>query len=238
MFFFFFFFWCLLLQLQFCIWFFWVFSLDETAPDQTSEAKFYSVPNSLLAPEKSHHLSTEFCFIQALNTCKKTKFSLPGRAAVHSWRVKWISIYWSDWEGSEIRTSKKFAPVSGRWRLGMDMGCVDDILEMLQCRRAREMLGGGRKMGKMDHLVWFNTGTKGLKGRKWIKTLWNKIILFLPRTWNSLLNRIEMSLMSFELHLGLTFHSFPPMSFVLVSTDIPGCFPSFFFPLFSFNNLL
>lgn len=34
---------------------------------------------------------------------------------------------------------------------------------------AREMLGGARKMGGIDHLVWFNTGTKGLKGRKWIK---------------------------------------------------------------------
>lgn len=94
------------------------------------------------------------------------------------------------------------------------------------------------KRGEMDHLVWFNTGTKGLKGRKWIKNLRNKIILFLPRTWNSLLNRTEMSVMSFELHLGLTFHSFPPMSSVLVSTDTLGCFPSFFFFSSSFSLII
>lgn len=47
--------------------FFNLFSSDETAPDQTQEAKFYSEV-LFCAGGKSHHLSTEFL---ALNTRKK-----------------------------------------------------------------------------------------------------------------------------------------------------------------------
>lgn len=105
-------------------------------------------------------------------------------------------------------------------------------------QRARETLQGTRKMGKMDRLAWFYSTTQGLKSRNWIKkNPQNKIIIFLPRTWNSLPNSTEMAVMSFVLHLCLTFRSFPPVPFVLVSTDILGCFPSFFSFFLSNNSL-
>lgn len=49
-------------------------------------------------------------------------------------------------------------------------------------------------MGKIDHLARFNSSTQGIKSRNCIKkTQQNKIILFLPRTWNSLPNRIGIN---------------------------------------------